>query len=125
MNRFSDRTLRYLVAATISLLLIFQIGTLIAGLFGMAWGAASAVVVAAVSLFSSRMARASGKSSLWFLAPTLLFTVVPMALTVWNVFTNDASWFDRLLSLTPFVVGFALPLILLLLVYFELRNRTR
>ncbi len=120
----SDRTLRYLVAATIALLLIFQVGKLISGVFGMAWGLISSVVVAAVSFFSVRLAKAGGKSSFWYLMPVLLFTVFPIAMTVWNAFANDAGWLDRLMSIAPFIVGFALPVILLLLVYYELRKRT-
>ena len=120
----SDRTLRYLVAAVISLLLVFQIGKLTADVFGMAWGLMSSVIVAAVSFFSVRLAKAGGKSSFWFLMPTLLFTVFPIVMTVWNAFTSDAGWLDRLISITPFFVGFALPVIFLLLVYYELRKRT-
>lgn len=120
----SDKTLRLLVAAVISLLVIYQIGTLISGVFGMAWGLVSTVVVAAVSFFSAQLAKAGGKSSFWFLIPTLLFTVVPIVITVWNTFTNDTSWIARLTSITPFFVGFGLPIVLLLLVYYELRKRT-
>jgi len=90
----------------------------------MVWGVASSVVVAAVSFVSARLARAGGKGSFWFLVPTLIFTVLPIAVTVWSALTRDASWFDRLINLTPFLVGFGLPIILLLLVYYELRKRT-
>lgn len=73
----SDKRLRYIIALAIAMLLIFQIGSLIAGIFGMAWGVISAVVVAVVSFFSARLAKAGGKGSLWFLLPTLVFTVIP------------------------------------------------
>ena len=53
----SDRTLRYIIALAIAMLLIFQIGTLISGFFGMTWGLVSAIVVAAVSFLSARLAR--------------------------------------------------------------------
>jgi hypothetical protein len=119
----SDRTLRYLIAAVIALLLIFQIGSLIAAAFGAAWGATSSVAVAAVSLFSARQARAGGRTSLWFLLPTLLFTVVPTVMVVWRVFTLETGAWERVVGLLPFLVGFALPMVLLLLVYYELRRR--
>ena len=121
----TDKTLRHLVASAIALLLIFQIGTLISGLFGMVWGALSAVVVAGVTFFSVRLAKAGGKSSVWFLLPTLLFTILPVAITIWKTVTADVGWFDRLVALLPFLVGFLLPVLLLLLVYYELRTRTR
>jgi len=120
----SDRTLRFLVAAAISLLLIHQIGVLVSGALGAAWGLASALVVAAVSFFSARLAKAGGKGSFWFLIPTLLFTVMPIVMTVWNVFTSEASWLDRLIGMAPFLTGFGLPITLLFLSYIELRKRT-
>jgi len=120
----SDRTLRFLIAAVISMLLIFQTGTLISNVFGVAWGVATSVIVAVVSFFSARLAKAGGKSSFWFLLPTLLFTVGPIVMTVWRALTNETRWTDRLLSLAPFFVGFGLPIILLVLVYYELRKRT-
>lgn len=119
----SDTTLRYLIAAVIVMLLVFQIGSLIAGLFGVAWGGVSAVVVAAVSFFSARLARAGGKNSFWFLLPTLIFTVIPVVYMVWQAFTAETSSMG-FASLIPFVVGFGAPILILLVVYFELRKRT-
>ena len=119
----SDKRLRYIIALAIAMLLIFQIGSLIAGIFGMAWGVISAVVVAVVSFFSARLAKAGGKGSLWFLLPTLVFTVIPISLMVWRGMSEDASWLDRLIMLTPFIVGFGAPIVLLL-VYYELRKRS-
>lgn len=120
----SDRTLRFLVAAAISLLLIHQIGVLVSGALGAAWGLALALVVAAVSFFSARLAKAGRKGSFWFLMPTLLFTVIPIVMTVWNAFTSEASWLDRLIGMAFFLTGFGLPIILLFLAYIELRKRT-
>jgi len=120
----SDNTLRYFVATAIAMLLIFQIGTLISGIFGMAWGTVTAVVVAAVSFISARLAKAGGKSSLWFVLPTVVFTVIPIALMIWRGITENLSWFDRLVMLAPFIVGFGVPILLLLLVYYELRKRS-
>jgi hypothetical protein len=120
----SDNMLRYIIALAIALLLVFQIGTLISGIFGMVWGAVAAIVVAAVSFFSARLAKAGGKGSLWFLLPTVVFTVIPISLMIWRGITEEASWFDRLIMLTPFFVGFGAPILLLLLVYYELRKRS-
>jgi hypothetical protein len=122
-GHMSDKTLRHIIASAIAMLLIFQIGTLISGVFGMVWGTVSAVVVAAVSFFSARLAKAGGKGSLWFLLPTLVFTLIPIALMIWRGITQDANWQDMLIRLAPFTVGFGAPVILLLLAYYELRKR--
>jgi len=119
----SDRTLRFVIAVVISMLLVYQVGTLITSIFGTAWGVASSVIVAVVSFFAVRLAKAGGKSSFWFLLPTLLFTVVPIVIAVWQALTSEGNWIDRLFSLIPFFVGFGLPIILLVLVYYELRKR--
>ena len=119
----SDNMLKHLTASAISLLLIFQIGTLISGIFGVVWGSVSALVVAAVAILSARLAKAAGKSSLWFLLPVLIFTFTPIALMIWRGMTENVTWFDRLVMLTPFIVGFAGPIMLLLVIYYELRKR--
>lgn len=120
----SDKTLRYIIASVIAMLLVFQVGTLITSAFGMAWGAFSAVVVMVVSFFSARLARAGGKGSFWFLLPTFLFIVLPIAFRVWKVMSEDAGWLDRVARFAPFIIGFGAPIVLLLLVYSELRKRT-
>jgi hypothetical protein len=98
---------------------------LISGLLGVAWGIISAVVVAGVSYFSARLAKAGVKNSAWFLLPTLLFTLLPFIAVVWKILTTERSWFDRAITFLPFLVGFAVPLLLLLVVFYELRKRTR
>lgn len=121
----SDRMLRYLIATAIALLLIHQIGSLVATAFGLAWGVVSSAAVAAITLLAARQARAGGRTSLWFLLPTLLFTVVPTAVVIWRAFTAETSAWERIAGFAPFLVGFAGPMALLLLVYYELRRRTR
>jgi hypothetical protein len=119
----SDKTLRHIIALAIAMLLIFQIGTLISGFFGTVWGMVSAVVVAVVSFIAWRLAKACGKGSLWFLFPIVVFTLIPIALTIWRGVTQDETWLDMLVRLTPFTVGFGAPMILLLVAYYELRKR--
>lgn len=121
----SDSNLRRIIALVIALLLIHQIGVLMAGLWGIAWGAVSALVVAGVTFFSVRLAKRGGRSSAWFLLPTLLFTVLPLLLTLWKSLGQQVGWMDRAIALLPFVVGFVAPVLLLLAAYYELRGRTR
>lgn len=121
----SDGMLKHIVASAIVLLLVFQIGTLISGLFGMVWGILSAAAVTAVSFLTARLAKAGVKHSLWYLLPTILFTVFPIAFMVWKVVAYDATWFERAVRLAPFITGFGAPVVLLAIVYFELRRRGR
>ena len=121
----SDRTLKHLVASVILLLLVYQVGTMVAGLFGIAWGILTGVAVTAVSFLTSRLAKAGVKNSLWYLLPTILFTILPIVYTAWKVLGHNSGWFDRLRRLTPCAAGFVLPMILLAIVYCELRKRTR
>jgi len=120
----SDKTLRYIIALAIAMLLIYQIGSLISGIFGMVWGTIASIVVAAVSFFSARLAKAGGKSSLWFLLPTIIFILVPIALKIWRGITQDQTWVDLFIRLAPFIVGFGAPIMLLLVAYYELRKRS-
>jgi hypothetical protein len=121
----SDAWLRRLVVAAIALLIVYQVGTWIHAAFGFAAGVLSAAVVAAVSFFSARMARLGGGNTAWFLVPTLLFTVVPLAAKLWGLIAAESSAWEWVAALAPFLAGFALPVLLLLAVYAELRNRTR
>jgi len=120
-----DAALRKLVAGAISLLLIHQAGALLWALFGALGGIASAVVVAGVSLVCARLARVGVGNTVWLLVPTLLFTVVPLAAKIWNLATDEQSWLDKATELTPFLVGFLIPVVLLALAYAELRSRER
>jgi hypothetical protein len=117
--------LRKMVAATIVLLLIYQMGTWIAVFFGGYWGGLAAVVVAAVSLVGVRLAGIGARSTAWFLVPSLAFAVVPLVAKVWSALADKQStWTDHVIAITPLLVGFLIPVVLLVLVYIGLRRRT-
>jgi hypothetical protein len=114
-----------MVVATIALLLIYQVGTWIAAFFGGFWGGLAALVVAVVSFVCVRLVGSGAWSIAWFLVPSLLFVVVPLGAKLWNALADKQStWIDHVISITPLLVGFVVPVILLLLVYAELRRRT-
>ena len=114
-----------MVATTIVLLLIYQMGTWIAAFFGGFWGGLAAVVVATVSLVGVRLAGIGARSTAWFLVPSLAFAVVPLVGKVWGALADKQStWIDHVIAITPLLVGFVIPVVLLLLVYIGLRRRT-
>jgi di/tricarboxylate transporter len=119
----SDRTLRYLTATVIAMLFIHQVGGMVVHVFGTLWGVISAIAVAAVSVVVVRMASPGARYSMVLLLLVMAFFAVPLVVTVWGTLTEEATWIDRLIRLTPFILGFAAPIVLLLLVYLELRKR--
>ena len=119
----SMTTQRKLSLTTIICLLLYQVGTWISLVAGAMWGAGSAVVVAVVSYFCARLARRGISSNVWFLMPTLLFTIIPLAVKLWAAWTRQASIMDMLVDLLPLLVGFVIPVVLLSIVYLRLRKQ--
>jgi hypothetical protein len=115
---------RKLVLTAIICLLLYQVGTWITVIAGAVWGAGAAVVVAIVSYVSARLAKRGATSTIWFLVPTLLFTVIPLLAKFWSAFTSQTGIADMLLDLTPLLVGFVIPVILLSMVYLDLRKKS-
>lgn len=121
----TDTTLRRMVGLALILLFAYQIGTVVSGLATVAAGGAAALVVAVVTFLCVRRANAGPGNKAWFLVPTVLFTLLPVALKAWSLFSAaDTSWLTWTVDLAPLVVGFLLPVLLLWLTYTELRKRT-
>ena len=103
------------------LLVLHAVGTWAYSALGVAAAIVSALLVGAVSVFSARMA---GKgNNAWFVVPTVVFTAVPLAAGVWRLFAVEQSWWTRAVDFTPFLIGFAAPVLLLLMAYLELGQR--
>jgi len=103
------------------LLVLHAVGTWAYSALGVAAAIVSALLVGAVSVFSARMA---GKgNNAWFVVPTAVFTAVPLAAGVWRLFAVEQSWWTRAVDFTPFLIGFAAPVLLLLMAYLELGQR--
>ncbi len=115
---------RKLLLTALICLLLYQVGTWITVVAGAVWGAGAALIVAIVSYFCARLAKRGANSTLWFILPTLLFTGVPLCITVWRLFNTEADWMDAGLDLVPLLVGFVVPVTLLSVVYLDLRKKT-
>lgn len=98
----SDSWLRRLLIPVIVLLILHAVGTWAYSALGVAAAIASAVLVAAVSFFSARMAGQGHNAR--FVVPTLMWT--------------------RTVEFAPFLIGFAAPVLVLLTAYLELGRRT-
>ena len=107
----------------IVLLVLHAVGTWTFGAFGPAAALVSAVLVGAVSIFSARMAGPGNHA--WFVVPTAVFTAVPLAGRLWTLLTADLTWWTRIVEFSPFAIGFAAPVLLLLAAYLELGRRAR
>lgn len=114
---------RKIILTAIICLLLYQVGTWITVIAGAVWGAGAAVVVAVVSYVCARLAKRGATSTIWFLIPTLLFTVVPLLAKAWSLFTSQTGIVDAMVDLVPLLVGFVIPVGLLSTVYLDLRKK--
>jgi len=114
---------RKIILTAIICLLLYQVGTWITVIAGAVWGAGAAVVVAVVSYVCARLAKRGATSTIWFLIPTLLFTVVPLLAKAWSLFTSQTGIVDALVDLVPLLVGFVIPVGLVSTVYLDLRKK--
>lgn len=110
---------------SVVLLVLHAVATWTYAALGVAAAIVSAVLVGGVSIFSARMAGFGQGNNAWFVVPTLLFTALPLAARLWTLMTTEQSWWARIVEFTPFLIGFAAPVLLLLLAYLELGRRAR
>jgi hypothetical protein len=117
----SNTWLRRVVMLAIVLLVLHAVGAWTYAVLGVGAAMAAAALVAAVSIFSGRMA---GKGTdVWFVVPTAVFTAVPLAARVWALFSVEQTWWTRVVEFGPFLIGFAAPVLLLLTAYLALGRK--
>lgn len=121
----SDAWLRRVVMLAMVLLVLHAVGTWTYSALGVAAAIVSAVLVGAVSIFSARMAGAGQGNNAWFVVPTVVFTALPLAARLWTLMSIEQSWWTRTVEFAPFLIGFAAPVLLLLMAYLELGRRAR
>jgi len=118
----SDTWLRRTVILVTTLLVLHHVGVWAYSTFGVSAALVSAALVAMVSAFSAQRA-GNARNNAWFLVPTLLFTLVPLTANIWALLSSETNWWGRVLEFVPFLIGFAVPVLLLLVVYVELQRR--
>jgi hypothetical protein len=120
----NDSWLRRLVILVIVLLVLHAVGSWAYSALGVAAAIVSAALVAGVSIFSARMAGLGQGNNAWFVVPTIVFVVLPLAARLWTLVSTEQSWWTRTVEFAPFLLGFAAPVLLLLMAYLELGRRT-
>lgn len=118
-----DSKLRTIVAIAVALLIVAEFVSWFSQVLSVTWGFIGALLVAGVTVFCGIQARNKARNTAWFLVPTVLFTVVPLIVKVWRIFTEEKSLLQKVWDHTPFLIGFLLPVGLLIYVYMELRSR--
>ena len=108
----------------IVLLVLHAVGTWTYAALGVAGAIGSAVLVGAISFLGARLGHGRGNDA-WFVVPTAVFTLLPLAARLWTLLTVEQSWWTRTVEFVPFLIGFAAPVLLLLTVYLELGHRAR
>jgi hypothetical protein len=119
----NDSWLKRTVMLAIVLLVLHAVGTWTYSTLGFAAAIVSALLVGAVSIFAARMAVLGEGNNAWFVVPTLVFTAVPLAARLWTLLALEQDWWTRALDFAPFLIGFAVPVLLLLTAYLELGSR--
>ena len=109
----------------IVLLVLHAVGTWTYSALGVVAAIVAAVLVGAVSIFSARMSGLGQGNNAWFVVPTVVFTALPLAAKLWMLFTVEQSGWTRTVEFAPFLIGFAAPVLLLLMAYLELGRRAR
>ena len=105
-----------------ALLVLHAVGAWTYSALGFTAAIASAALVGMVAIFGARMA-GLGRNNAWFVVPALVFTALPLVARVWALASQDGSWWTRSVELAPFLIGFAVPVLLLLAAYLGLHQR--
>jgi len=117
------RNLRRVIVVIISLLVISEIARLASNFTGYAGGLAGVIITAAVYFYCARKARAGVNYTIWILAPTIIFGIIPTIAKVWGFFTDkEPSLFQRIWEYGPFFISFIIPVALLLFIYIDLNK---
>lgn len=119
----SDPWLRRIIMSATALLVLHAVGAWAYAALGVTAAIVSAVVVVAVSVFGARMTAFGEGHNAWFVVPTVVFIAMPLAARVWRLFAVEESGWTRTVDFVPFLVGFAVPVLLLLVVYVALGRK--
>jgi hypothetical protein len=91
---------------------------------GVIWGLAAAIAAFYCRTKAARVIAANKKYMLWMAVPGLL-AVIPIIYQVNNFLKSpEKTWLARLWDVSPIVIGFAAPVVLLWMAYSSLEKHT-
>jgi hypothetical protein len=111
----SDAWLGRAIMLAIMLLVVHALGDWAQAAFGSVVAIASAILVGAILIFISRTAS--------LVVVLVLIGAWLLLARWWSLMPNDESDWARALEFAPFAIGFAAPVLLLMVAYVELRLR--
>jgi hypothetical protein len=110
-----------LVLASIAMILTSEVFSFLYKVLNSIGGLVGGLVVLCIYVYCGAKARKSIHSTTWFLVPTILFTLVPLAYKWWpNSEEESISVFNVLIQNVPVLISFVLPVIFLSIVYYKL-----
>ena len=113
-----------MLLAVIALLVFREVVSCLTGLLGALPALLSGMAALAVQIFCSRLAKANLRYYGYLLIPTLIFTVIPAALKLRKMlYFQDKNTAARLWVVAPELIGFVLPVLLLLVAYWIIGRR--
>jgi hypothetical protein len=118
----NKNNLSKILIIVITLLIINQIGIWMYSAIGAIGGVLSAIVIGGVIIYLGKVSIGRNLKYSWFIIPSLLFIVVPFFLKIWQFFTEEKTLVERIIDQVPFLVGFLIPVLLLLWVYKNLQE---
>jgi len=118
-----NKTMSKFLASAAALLVIYHFYHWLVAIWNTTAGLIGGLIVITVSIVCGRLARSGPGNVGWFLFPLFVCTVVPAVAKVWKFFTEDKIMLSRFIDAIPFLIGFVVPLGLILFVYVELRGK--
>ena len=117
----SVKTVRKMILAALVLIVFANVsawaGEMLQKSTGVIWGLATAIVAFYCRLRASRSIAANKKYLLWMAIPGIL-AFIPIAYHVYRFFRSaETSWLVKIWDVSPIMIGFIAPVILLWMAY--------
>jgi len=117
-------TIRRLIFITIILLILSELFSQVTNLFSIVGG----IIVIIIYAYCAKRARESAKATVWFIVPTIIFTLMPLVIKLWPKEESN-SILEYLISSVldnfPLLASFVVPITLLATAYYGLKKHEK